>query len=518
MANELMQKTIDDSINSLLKHSKNKERFRKNSHMISTGIEDSRDYTNKSLRRSRSSRKSFINAIFNSSAAAGSNFVSCSFERCNFKNANFQECNFIDCKIFNSTDNNSIVFSNFNETLFSDEFVMNNLSFEHSVFYNSAFIDGEINNTTFYSCTLEGALFSNVAFNTVRFTDLNIDYAIFENVVMNDVVLPFSQICYTFGLLDYLKSTKDEVYITSVSNQNGYISKDEYLELIPDFINYYTETKDFFPLANIYLFQGEYDKAKNTIKAGILTGVAECDFRRIKYLCKLISEYGVFGYHDRKEIYDYIYSHISFYNMHPSLLYNYNTYKKEIESYLLSNQGNNYITATIDIETDVFPEDSKKIGILLSTLEEIITSNKSLTGEHSILCRHNSAEELRIVIDEIWSNLLIIVPSIYAILLGVMTLEEKRLSIKKDRLEIATQSEKNVLEIEKLRLKNEKDRIELQNIYAQQLKDQNKIRNEILRDGIVNNDIGIKSVRHNMIGNIPPHVVRELVEYNAHRS
>ena len=157
MAYELFEQSLDNAIETLLHHCKNKQKFKKDANKVASGGIDHNDYTNKGIRRSRISGKKFIQSIFKNSAAAGSNFYDCIFDK----------------------------------SLFSDDFVLENNYFEHSVFYNTAFIGGEIANTTFYSCTLEGATFSDVSMENVHFTDLNIDYAVFENVKMHNVVLPF---------------------------------------------------------------------------------------------------------------------------------------------------------------------------------------------------------------------------------------------------------------------------------------------------------------------------------------
>lgn len=514
MSTELSENSLDNTIQVLLQHCKNKERFKKDSFKVATGSEDSKDYTNKSIRRSRFSQKKFVKSIFKNSAATGSSFCTCVFDSCPIINANFQECAFINSSIINNPKELSITHSNFNESLFSDNFFIENTYFEHSVFYQTAFIGGEIKNTTFYSCTLEGTTFSNVVMDTVQFTDLNIDYAVFENVQMNNVILPFSQICYTFGLLSYLNDTTDEVYITSVANENGYITKDEFIMLIPHFLKYYTEAKEYFPVANIYFFQGEQEKAKEAIKAGILLGVAECDFRQIKYLCKLISTYSVFNFHERREIYDFIYSHIAFYDMHPSLLYNYTVFKKEIESYLLNNNRKGIVTTTINITTDVFHNESEKIGVLLSGIEEVIDLYKSAQGEHTILCRHNSAEVLTVVIQDILPALLYIVPIIYYVLMGTLNLEEKRLGVKEKRIQLKTLEEKNRLELENEKIKLEKAKRELYDLEAENAEKQNAIKYEILRKNITNHDIKIKEIDHIMIGNIPTYVDRQLIQYS----
>ncbi len=532
MSYELSENTLDYTLELLLQHCKNKQKFKKDAHLTVIGGEDNKDYTNKGIRRSRISSRKFLQTIFKNTAAAGSNFYSCTFDNCQIINANFQECTFIKSRIINNPDNKPIVHSNYNESLFADEFVLENNIFQHSVFYNTTFIGGRIENVTFYSCTLEGTTFSDVLMKNVTFSDLNIDYAIFENVKMQNVILPFSQICYTFGLLNYLKNTTDEVYITSAAEKKGYITKKEFMDLIPHFIKYYKETKDFFPLANIYFFVGDGKKAREAILEGILESVTETDFRRIKYLCKLIYVYGVFTYHERQEISDFIYSRISFYDMEPALLYNYTVYKKEIEGYLLSNNRKGIVTAEINITTNVFPEEFEKLGLLLSTIEEIIEFHKSPLEEHQIICKHNSAEALSLTIQEMLPNIIAIASMLYSVLIACYTLENKRLDLKSKRInlkKVQAQNEltalKTQLEIENLKqqlksaqYENELKQIELDEKRFTQKEKQNKLKQEILSKNIIQNNIEISEIKHIIYGNISTQIDKDLIQYSYRNS
>ena len=517
-----IQYTLDESITALTKHCKNKSKFTRNSASIMVGGTDNSDYSNKSIRRTRASQKYFKHCIFRDSAAAGSNFYDCIFEQCKIENANFQECSFIKSKLLNEE---IIIHSNFNESLFSDDFVIENNTFKHSVFYNTAFIDGKILNTTFYSSTLENTTFSNVLMKNVTFTDLNIDYAVFENVTMKNVILPFSQICYTFGLLSYLNETTDEVYITSNYAPKGFISPSEYLNLIPYFIKYYTESKEYFPLANIYFYMGEEELAKEIILQGILEGVTEIDFRKIKYLCKLIYTYGVFSYHERYDIITYIYSHISFFSMHSSLLYNFKAYKNEIEGYLLSNNKKNIVTMEVNIFTNIFPEEQKKLGVLLSTIEEIIELNKSRLGEHQIVCRHNSAESIFVLVQDEITAIIAIISTFYTVLVAHYALREKRISFGSAKLEKKLALDKLQLEIEtqkeqliNLRLENQLKQKQLEQLESEELKENNIIKEQILQKNISENNIEITEVNHIIFGNIPPEIDKDFIQYRYHKS
>lgn len=516
---------MEQSIEKLLEHSKNKNKFRINPFLASTGGIDCSDYTNKSIKRSKFTQKNFYGTIFKNSTAAGANFTHCTFDDCKLINANFQECTFLECKIKNNLLNNPIANSNFNRSLFSNSFQITNVHFQHSIFRQTTFINGILQNTTFYSSTLEDTLFFNVFMDSVRFNDLNIDYSVFANVHMNDVILPFSQICFTFGLLPYLMKTDDNVYITSVQNDNGYISKEEFLELLTYFETYYKGTNDFFPLANIYLSLEQYDKAKEAVLNGILLATTNCDFRQIKYLSKLIHMYSVFDFHQRKQIYDYINAHITFHDMNPNLFYNYNTYKNEISSFLLNNNRSGIATSEIDIITNIYPDEANKLGILLATLEDIIDYGKSNSGEHQILCRHNSAEEIVITIQDMYQALQVIIPMVYSVLLGAMILEEKwnkRLANKFERKHIAEQKE---IEMQTARIKLEREKIALEKEKAEfeawklagKNKD-NRIKNEILRRNIVNNDIDISAISHITYGNIPPEADKRICQFSCKKN
>ncbi len=514
MSYELTDETLDYTIDNLLMHCKNKKRFSKDSNRILIGGEDCHDYTNKSLRRTKAREKDYIQSVFINSAAAGSRFHLCSFEKCTFVNANFQECSFSNSSIKNNIEDNAISYCNFNDSLFSDKFLLSNTHFKHSVFYNSAFINGKIENTTFFSCTLEGTTFSNVEMENVIFTDLNIDYSIFENMKMKNVILPFSQICYTFGLLSYLRNTKDEVYITSVSNSKGYISKSEFLDLIPHFIRYYKDTNEFFPLANIYFYLGDNDKAKQTILSGISEAIREVDFRKIKYLCKLIYTYGVFNYHERQDIYNYIHSNISFCTMHSSLLYSYTIYKKEIEGYLLTNNKKDIVTVEVNITTNVFPDEAGKLGVLLSTIEAVADLYQSPYGEHKIVCRHNSAEAILLVLQDLVPIVLAITTSLYSVLMGYYKLEEKRMEVKKLSVEIESikhQQKQYELDIELKRL-------ELYDKQVEKLEGKNRIKKEILSKNISQNNIEVIGMNHILYGNIPTQIDHLLLQHDYYKS
>uniref|UniRef100_N1ZWI5 Pentapeptide repeat-containing protein n=1 Tax=Eubacterium plexicaudatum ASF492 TaxID=1235802 RepID=N1ZWI5_9FIRM len=505
------------SVENLLIHSKNKSRFKKNPTLISTGGIDSSDYTNKSLRRSKFSQKKFNQTVFQNSGAAGSHFSMCYFNECKIKNANFQECTFYGGSLQNNLKDSAVINSNFNDSLFTNSFEIKNCFFKHCVFHGTAFINCNIQNTDFYSSTLEDTLFSNTRLRNVTFSDLNIDYSVFENVQMQHVILPFSQVCYSFGLLSYIIYTTDKVFISSSDAQSGYISKESYLQLISDFLIYYIGTKDYFPVANIYLAFGKNDFAREAIKKGILGAIASYDFMKIKYFCKLIYSYPVFSYHERKSIYDLITSKITFSDSDARLQYNYSVYRDEINNYLLNNSKHNVLTSEIDITTNINYSDNIRLGNLLTILETTVEYTKSSKGEHSISIRHNSNIEIAIFLQDIYQALTVIIPSIYSILLGIEILKEKRIANKQSKRELefeeslkALEIESKQIELERNKIARQKELIELQN----QLTFTQHLDQETLRQNILDLDIDIEEIHHITYGNIPPDANENIIQFS----
>ena len=207
--------------------------------------------------------------------------------------------------------------------------------------------------------------------------------------------------------------------------------------------------------------------------------------------------------------------------MNSGLLYKYNVYKNEIRSFLLDNNRSGIVTCEIDILTDVYPEDSQKLGMILSVLEQIIEQNKSEKGEHNILCRHNSAEEILITIQDIYQALTVIIPTIYSVILGAMILEEKWNTRKKDQVELKYATELKELEIREKRMEIESKELQLIKEKAEyiawqnkQLQDKNRIPNEILRRNITDNAIQVKEIHHITYGDIPQEIDKRILQYS----
>ena len=206
--------------------------------------------------------------------------------------------------------------------------------------------------------------------------------------------------------------------------------------------------------------------------------------------------------------------------MNSSLLYTYNAYKNEISSLLLNNNRTGIVTSEIDIITDVYPEEAIKIGKLLSTIEQIIETGKSEKGEHSILCRHNSGEELFVVIQETYESLQVIIPAIYSVLLGFLVLEEKWENRKKNKIDQHSASELKEIEVERARIALERDKIALakEKYVLSQMQLKLAGIQKDLRKNILQNNIDILKIQHISYGDIPPAANKTIIQCSAQKS
>ena len=207
--------------------------------------------------------------------------------------------------------------------------------------------------------------------------------------------------------------------------------------------------------------------------------------------------------------------------MNPSLLYNYTTYKNEISSYLLTNNRPGIVTSEIDIVTNVYPDEANKLGILISVLEEIIGQKKSSNGEHSIVCRHNSAEEIIITIQDIYQTLQLIIPTIYSVLLGIFILEDKWNNHLTNKLNKKNAAEQKSIELERARIELEREKLALKKEQADfaawqlnQSRQEQQIREEILRRNISDNAVDISSISHITYGDIPSDIDKNISQYS----
>lgn len=256
-----------------------------------------RKFSDKSLNHTNLWNSSVRGANFDNTALTGSYFNNCRFCNCRMDKSDFEYCEFYKCHFISKyTVTSSFNESNFLETLF-EEILFSGCAFSGSFFENCEFEKVKVEFTTF-----ENSLFRNCSFRNMNMRILNLDYVEFENPKMDNVVLPLEQITHSIGLLEYCKHTDDNISLGSDSSIT--LSKEEYWEeVIPLLEEEYIYSKEYFPLANIYLVKGEHEKANEVLHQGLCDSARGHDFRMIKFYCKLIKKNSCFDSHDLHSFY-----------------------------------------------------------------------------------------------------------------------------------------------------------------------------------------------------------------------
>ena len=262
------------------------------------------NFENTSLTHSRFHNCIFPKINFEKAAITGSLFENCKFICCNLNDADLEFCDFRGCEFeINVTDGTSFNNSNFIKTIISGE------KFINCTFTGAYFDYSTINKIGLEFSTLEGACFQKCEFYNIDWRNLNLEYVEIIKPKMSNVVLPFHQIPFMFGILQYIVTTNDSIKVSNGGDDNGTIDKNTYLtDGIEYLINEYKKQNNLFPLSNIYLFgpNTDYNQAFDYLAKEISSLASVRDFRGIKFCCKLISDSEIFERNKLNKLYKII--------------------------------------------------------------------------------------------------------------------------------------------------------------------------------------------------------------------
>lgn len=333
------------------------------------------DYSRKTISHAIMKLCKMVNANFDYAAATGSLYESCDFINCSMHQSDFEFCTFTECEF---TADKTVVSSfnncNFSGVRFSD------VNFESCTFTGATFENCIFDNVGIENSTLENALFYECTFKHMELRSLNMDYVQLENVKMKKVVLPFSQIPYMFGCLEYLKDTTDYVLISAGSNKC--MKPEEYFSrAIPEMIKYWKakspeRSEFYFPLSNAYIVMRDYANALESLRNGLQAAVIAKDYRMIKFYCRLISRSNLFGHSTAHKFYDLIKKFAPKGKMNSPEMRSFMRNIGEIKSTLFSSVQKPSLT--IQFRTNMHMSETEKIGPLISRLFSIAKMPKSI--------------------------------------------------------------------------------------------------------------------------------------------
>lgn len=347
-----------------------------NDYNIDDGEIRDEDYTSKTLNHTFLENCRVINTKFDNASATGSIYNYCDFINCSIIQTDFEYCEFYNCTFETPIE----MIASFNNSNFNNV-NFNNLHLKYSTFTGTYFEGCNFFNVKIEDSTFENAILKNCTFKNMDLGNLNLDYVQLDSPKMKDVILPFSQIPYMFGCLEYLLLTDDKIFISS--NKNATISKEKYLEeIIPLLIDFWNSKKRenseyYFPLSNVYLAKKDYINAVGNLREGLKNAVTKQDYRMIKFYCKIISESNMFNF---RTLYNFLnlIKRVGNYNenINQSESRNFIRNIGEIESILFS--ANKKGAILLSFRTNISTHDVQKIGIVIEKLFTIAKMNHAL--------------------------------------------------------------------------------------------------------------------------------------------
>lgn len=336
-----------------------------------------------------------------------SHYIDCTFSNCNFNSVGFSGTRFVDCQFgINNYSGANMTSCEFNNVMFEtmepDKIEMKRVAFNKSIFSDCRFQDVDIlscrfmdtvfNNCIFIRskmrlCSLENARFVDCQFMEMNFITGNMSYSEFSGGTYKNCVCSFHSLPSAFGLLKNLNKSSNANYVYSANVKSNRISLLEYIDLLPMFETYYLYYEKYFPLANIYSFEGKNDMSFTAVRQGILHCVQKKDFRMLKYFCKLVFVNEIFTEKHRKELFDLLQEWISNETLSLSEYYQFQMAEPEIRRNLLNN---NYEKPTIHfyIDTNIDSDEYEKHNYFLREIDSIM--KECVFQSKFIEVRHNS--------------------------------------------------------------------------------------------------------------------------------
>ncbi len=353
-----------------------------------------KDYT-ESLNRLRIQNSDFKNCKFLApiirTNASGSRLESCKFDSINLENSNLQFSSLFDCKFSYC----NIEGSNFNNC-FMEKVVFDTDSFMGSSFLRTQFVNCKILGGEMLSSSLEFAEFKNTYFENLRLANLSMEYSEFNQVQMNQVVLPFAQLPFIFGGLDYVISTEDNISISADMGKIDRISVDEYIACFEDWKVFFYFRELYFPLANILLAQNKKDEALEVILSGILMMINHSDYRMLKYLCKLAASHESVSKTECKMLYSRIKDLIEHTILNSAQQYSYEIHMNDIKNILVENpKGESRLY--LSIQTNILSDNQRVLYQIIKCIENILDCPIVDLTSKTISVRHNSPYEVIVI-------------------------------------------------------------------------------------------------------------------------
>ena len=426
------------------------------------------DFSRKSLKRVNVTGSQFEKCSFVGVAASGSKFTDTSFDSCDFTGSNFQYCHFENASFLNRS---VVQGANFSQSVFIG-CTFDGIDIVESTLYDCIFQECTFIGSTIRTDTLENTTICRSILRDINLAHINLEYVRFTDVRMDNIILPPYQIPYIIGGPSYLQHTSDEVYVYT---DNGIISADEYAKKYTELTAFFLSQKLYFPLANLLISQGMFDRAFEYICLGIEEASAYLDFRLIKHYCRLACATKEFSNDQLKTLFDHVtdMSYDNTWDVHA--IHSYMLNIGEIKEILLNNSERRERVDFI-IKTDIDKDDIAAVNDLYNQINLLIQEYSTQNHTDSIELRHNSPYELFVTCIDSLPNILGLISAMYSLfILGSKGLDIAQKIEDVIRAHQQNNLHKHEIEEKKLAVEEKKIDIELKKIELMKAKKSNGI-------------------------------------------
>ncbi len=333
-----------------------------------------------------------------------SSFEKCTWDKCDLtyvsgNGCHFTSCDFFACKIIDAAFQHALFDS---DVFYKNTFTGSNLAystFEWTIVKEAhiegcAFTGAFIDHSIFQDCTIshsnfELCKFQNTIFKNVDLSNLTLKYVFFENVKMKDVKLPFMQIPYTFGGMQCIFCQKGNIKLVTTNPNKLTLSVKEYKKMLPKLIRFFEDRGDYFPLANCYFSNNQFELAKKANKTGIITSTVTHDFRKLYFFCIQASQEIKISKKERGEIYNEINKMVQFDSLTSAEYREFRHYFPLIKKLMFDNPYNNP-TLLISFHTNIAADDFQNLSLLMKSLDTIAENCSVKLDSKHVEIRHNS--------------------------------------------------------------------------------------------------------------------------------
>ncbi len=457
---------LEKALEHITQHVVNKNFYYKNAYSMTKNPDITENYENQNQRRSY-----FLESMFNNCNLKGSGFTDSIFNQVEFNNCNFDDSNFESCYMFDCHFKN---IKPYTSTSFAKSFLYNStfkeIEFNRCRLSDMRFINSLLEGCHFDNSSLDGTIFTNTILDEVSFKNLNLEYVQFDDIHINNTSLPFPTIPYIINGIQYLKTTTDNVYIKSA--KQGRLTKEEYIDILPHLKTYYECNNNFFPLANIFIAENDFNKAFEYIKLGMCQSIFLNNYRQLKNYCILVSSCNLFDIHQRK-----LFASILSKELNNRLMENFKFYAPlsrnltELNSILLSSSGASLI---ITFKTNIKNDNYSVLSLFYKTIDMLV-GIVGIESNYSVNFTYNSEAEIITTINSLDTTIIVALITAFTTLFmsGIKGLAQLpdvinsfaviKQKIQQEKLE----SERKRLENQKLQLEITKMQKEIDNISPQ---------------------------------------------------